>query len=232
MYAVNDVYMPRVHGNLLHICNGLPMSADMYAWHDVYMSEMQNMYTWHGAYMSRCQDIYTSCHVYKNRKTMNEKHPIIERIVITPKPKRPFVRQISVQDVLNYRPDDPSTYISSPLVNAVAEVLYHTKFIDGNDVAHYLELDPRKLSAALSIEVGVTLRDLIEAYRVMQLRAYIAAHPKHTAEELSKAMGYASPTSISRFVRTHLGLTATGKKSYGGTDNWNEMRKSLAKKRR
>ena len=78
MYAVNDVYMPRVHGNLLHICNGLPMSADMYAWHDAYMPEMQNMYTWHGAYMSRCQDIYTSCHVYKKpkndeRKTSNHR---------------------------------------------------------------------------------------------------------------------------------------------------------------
>ncbi len=40
MYAVNDVYMLRVHGNLLHICNGLPMSADMYAWYDVYMFGM------------------------------------------------------------------------------------------------------------------------------------------------------------------------------------------------
>ena len=40
MYAMNVVYMRGVHGNLLHICNGLPMSADMYAWHDAYMSEI------------------------------------------------------------------------------------------------------------------------------------------------------------------------------------------------
>lgn len=132
----------------------------------------------------------------------------------------PYIPTITLEDILNYRVEDETTYTKSPLINAVAEALCKTKAIQSTDIAHYLELDPRMLASAVMIETGMKLIDLIHDYRMHQILVYIKNHPKENLDTVAQANGYASAGSLWRFFQRRIGTTPLGKKSEAGEELW------------
>ena len=159
---------------------------------------------------------------------MRENHPQKKGI----RGKRPYHTGITVADVINYRPDDVSTHTRSLLVNAVAEVLYTTDLLECKDIASYMAVDARSLANAIRLELEMPFRDVVQQYRLAQVKRFLAEHPsrEYKAEELAAAIGYSSSTSISRFLSKHLGLTPKGRKSVA-TDHWTEQRTELNNKK-
>ena len=130
----------------------------------------------------------------------------------------PFLPVASLEEVLRFDPNDADTWTRSPLVNAVAEALYATKFIECKDIAHYLALDERKLSNALCIELGVSLKEVLAKYRVKQILHYMEQHEEINADEMAQAIGYASASSLSKFMCAQLGITTQGKTAHRSKD--------------
>lgn len=135
----------------------------------------------------------------------------------------PFLPVATFDQVVAFDPSDSSTYTASPLVNAVAEVLHTTKLIECRDIAKHLEVDERKLSSALTLELGMTLNVLLDRYRMKQVLDFIRNHPECTPDQLAHEIGYASRNGISRFLYTKLGITPTGRKSNRSKDRSVEM---------
>lgn len=131
---------------------------------------------------------------------------------------KPYKPVASLAEVLAYDPENPETFTQSPVVNAVTEVLCATKLFECKEIARCLNLDERKLSNALSIDLGMTLSQLVDQYRANEVQEFRAQHPEYTAEELAKAIGYASPSGISRFLSTKLGITPQGRKTLRSKD--------------
>lgn len=155
-----------------------------------------------------------------------------------PKPKmhavRPYLPVATMEQILAFRPDDALTHTKSPLVNALATVLYETKLLECTAIAGYLGLDSRKLSAAISIETGMKISEIVDAYRLAQLDAFLAEHPDHdyTTDELAAAIGYSSGESIARFIHTKTGRTVMGRRSNAGPDKFVKIRSKIRKEHR
>lgn len=143
----------------------------------------------------------------------------------------PFLPIATLQQVLAYNPSDASTHTASPLVNAVAEVLYNTHVIEAQALADCLQLDQRKLSGALQIELGMSLRDVIKHYRIHAIRTYICQHPEATLSQVAKQNGYASDNAIWRLFLRHFGTTPSGTESTSDRTEWREKMESLHPKR-
>lgn len=145
----------------------------------------------------------------------------------------PYLPQATLEQILAYRPDDAATHTPSPIVNAVAETLYTTLCIDCISIAQHLSIDERKLSAAISLETGLHLKDIIQQYRLAQLKAFMDAHPEqdYTLDEMAHALGYSSGKSIYRFIHTQTGLTPRGHKSIAETDSFVKIRSEIRRKR-
>lgn len=149
------------------------------------------------------------------------------------KDKKPYHTGITLDDVLRYRPDDASTHTSSLLVNAVADILYTTNLLECNDIASYMSVDARTLASAIKLELEMSFHDLVQQYRLAQVRQFLAEHPdykNYKAEELATAIGYSSSASISRFLKKHLGITPKGRKSVA-TDRWTQSRSEIRAER-
>lgn len=140
------------------------------------------------------------------------------------KKTKPYLPVATFQQVLDYVPGQPETYTASPIVNAVAEALYETKYIEGKDLAEYLALDPRKLTHAMQIDLGMSLIEVIHNYRLHQIEAYYNAHPGETLDQVAQACGYSSKGSVWRFFQRKLGKTVTGRKSEAGPESWLQLR--------
>lgn len=143
----------------------------------------------------------------------------------------PFLPIATLQEVLAYNPSDASTHTASPLVNAVAEVLYSTHVIEASELAELLSLDQRKLSGALQIELGMSLRDVIKHYRIHAIQTYISQHPEATLQEVARENGYASDNAIWRLFLRHLGTTPNGTESTSEKLEWIEKVRLLNAKR-
>lgn len=135
----------------------------------------------------------------------------------------PFLPIATFEQVVAFDPVDSSTHTASPLVNAVAEVLHDTKLIECKEIAKRLEVDERKLSSALSLELGMTLNELLDRYRMKQALDFISDHPDCSPDQLAQEIGYASRNGISRFLYTKLGITPTGRKSNRSKDRSVDM---------
>lgn len=146
---------------------------------------------------------------------------------------KPYHTGITLADVLRYRPDDASTHTGSLLVNAVAEILYTTNLLECNDIALYMSVDARALASAIKLELEMSFHDLVQQYRLAQVKQFLAEHPgykNYKAEELAAAIGYSSSASISRFLKKHLGITPKGRKSVA-TDRWTQLRSEIRAQR-
>ena len=159
---------------------------------------------------------------------MRENHPQKKGI----RGKCPYHTGITFEEVINYRPDDASTHTRSLLVNAVAEVLYTTDLLECKDIASYMAVDARSLASAIRLELEMSFREVVQQYRLAQVRRFLAEHSdrEYKAEELAAAIGYSSSTSICRFLSKHLGITPKGRKSVA-TDRWTERRTELNSKK-
>lgn len=146
------------------------------------------------------------------------------------KKTHPYLPLATFEQVLSYNPADSATFTPSPIVNAVAEALHETLFIESGEIADYLEVDRVKLNHALSLDLGMTLIDVIHHYRLHQVQQYIEQHPNQKLDEVAHACGYASAGSLWRFMQRKLGTTARGEKSLAGPENFNEVLKELRKK--
>lgn len=148
--------------------------------------------------------------------------------------KKPYHTGITLDDVLRFRPDDAATHTSSMLVNAVAEILYTTNLLECNDIARYMSVDARALASAIKLEMEISFHDLVQQYRLAQVRQFLAEHPdykNYKAEELAAAIGYSSSASISRFLKKHLGITPKGRISTA-TDRWTQSRSEIRAQKR
>lgn len=143
------------------------------------------------------------------------------------KKTKPYLPQSTFEQVLSYNPADPSTFTTSPLVNAVAEALHETLLIEAGQIADYLAVDRQKLSHALSLDLGMTLIEVVQLYRLHQVKKYVAEHPDQKLDVVAHACGYASAGSLWRFMQRKLGTTVRGEKSNAGPEYFNEMLKQL-----
>lgn len=148
----------------------------------------------------------------------------VPNVNFTMKESKPYLPVATFQQVLDYVPGQPETYTASPIVNAVAEALYETKCIESKELAEYLSLHPLKLAHAVQIELGMTLIEVIQNYRLRQIEAYYNAHPGETLDQIAQACGYASKGSVWRFFQRKLGMTVTGQKSHAGVEQWRKRR--------
>lgn len=142
------------------------------------------------------------------------------------KETKPYRPGISLDQVLAFDPAVPESRTPSPLVNAVAEALHETRLIEAGEIADYLEVDRTKLSAAISLEMSMTLIEVIQSYRLLQVQTIVNEHAEMPLDEVARACGYASDGSLWRFFQRKLGRTARGEKSHAGPERFNEMRKA------
>lgn len=137
----------------------------------------------------------------------------------------PFTPVASFEQIFAYRPDNAETYLSSPLLNAVASVLYDTTVIRCKDIADILCVDERYLSHALIIELGMSLFDLLHKYRIEQIHQYIIDNPEKNLDQVAEAIGYSSRVSLWRFCQRKTGMTPLGEISNAGEELWLKWRK-------
>lgn len=139
------------------------------------------------------------------------------------KVNHPYLPVATFQQVVNYDPDHVETFTASPIVNAVAEALHNTLLIESQEIAEYLGVDSRKLAGAIQLDLGMRLIDVIQEFRLHQIMQYRTAHPDEPLDDVARACGYASDSSLWRFFQRKLGITATGRKSHAGPERFNEM---------
>ena len=147
------------------------------------------------------------------------------------KEKRPYLPVATIQQVFDYIPGNADTYTSSPIVNALAQALYETLFIESKEIAEYLDVEPRKLACAIQLDLGMKLIDVIQQYRINQVQQYTQNHPDATLTEVAHACGYASDDSLWRFFKRKLGTTEGGTKCNAGPERYNLLRQELRKNR-
>ena len=148
------------------------------------------------------------------------------------KETKPYLPVANFQQILDFIPGQPQTYTASPIVNAVAEALYETKCIESKELAAYLVVDSKKLAHAVQLDLGMTLIDVIQTFRIHQIEEYHRANPEATLDEVAQACGYSSKGSVWRFFQRKLGKTVMGKKSQAGPELWLKMREDSKKRRR
>lgn len=132
--------------------------------------------------------------------------------------KKPYLPVASFEEVLAFNPSEPSTLTKSPLVNAVAEVLYSTNIRECKAIADVLALDVRVLRDAMKVETGIPFKDLVVNYRMTKAKEYIQSHPELSQAQLAQDCGFASYHAMWRFFQNTLGETPSGEKSNAKED--------------
>ena len=128
--------------------------------------------------------------------------------------------QATFEQIVAFRPNQPETFTPSPLVNAIAEVLYTTQIRRCCQIADVLGLDSHSLCVAFKVETGLLLDDVVADYRLNRAKQYIAEHPKTDIQDVAKACGYSSSVSLWHAFQRKLGVTPTGKKSKAGDERY------------
>lgn len=140
----------------------------------------------------------------------------------------PYIPSITFEDILAFRPDEESTHTHSRLVNAVAKLLFTTNVRDLDYFAEYLQIDKRRLSIVIEVETGISLKELIVNYRLVQIQTYLKDNTGISAAEVAKTFNFCSYHALWRFLQTHVGETPNGKKSHAPkVDNYHQMVKRI-----
>ena len=144
------------------------------------------------------------------------------------KVSEPYLPEISLQDILAFKPDDEQTYTSSRLVNAVAQILCDSNTREIKDFAERLQLDKRHISIVIEMETGMTFKNLIVQYRLTKIKEYMSQHPDETYTHIAELFGFSSPHAFWRFFQTYTGETPDGVKSESPRiDNYHQMVKDI-----
>ncbi len=129
------------------------------------------------------------------------------------KVSKPYLPEITLQDILAFNPDDEQTYTSSRLVNAVAQILCDSNTREIKDFAERLQLDKRHISIVIEMETGMTFKNLIVQYRLTKIKEYMSQHQEETYTSIAERFGFSSPHAFWRFFQTYTGETPDGVKS-------------------
>lgn len=136
----------------------------------------------------------------------------------------PYQPSVTLEELLAYNPEKEETFTASAIVNAVAKLLYTTNIREGLQIANVLKLDWRKLSAAIEVETGYTLKNLVVRYRLAQIKAFMKENPQLTNTEVGEHFGFPSPHAFWRFFQINTGLNPDGTKSMAPkVDNYAKM---------
>ncbi len=145
---------------------------------------------------------------------------------------KPYLPEITLQDILAFNPTLEQTFTSSRLVNAVATILFLTQTRDTQVFADRLQLDKRRLSIAIEMETGMSLKDLIIQYRLARLKSFMKHRPDTSRIEVARQFGFSSPHALWRFFQTYTGETAVGEKSEAPrVDKYHKMKKEVRNSR-
>lgn len=139
----------------------------------------------------------------------------------------PYLPTVSLEQILAYQPELPQTKTESRLVNAVLDAINELNAIGCREIAEYMKLDERKLSAAIEIETGKKMQEIVHQYKLNKIRLYVAAHPDESMDEVAKANGYSSDGTLWRFFQRKAGTTALGKVSRAKEESWNRMKREI-----
>lgn len=140
----------------------------------------------------------------------------------------PYLPTITLQDILDFNPADEQTYTSSRLVNAVANILCDTTTRDTRVFADRLQLDMRHLTYAIELETGMSLKNLINQYRLTKIKEFIEQHPDISSTEVARLFGFSCYHALWRFFQIHSGETPEGQKSMAPRlDNYHKMVKDI-----
>lgn len=115
------------------------------------------------------------------------------------KHQNPYKPVATLDEVMGYQPENPSTHTKSPLVNAVIEALLALPKIAPGIVAKYLALDRYALSKAMTIELGMTLSELVIQFRIKRHEEYRRQHPEASSDELARAAGFEDRRGYAQF---------------------------------
>ena len=115
------------------------------------------------------------------------------------KHQKPYKPIATLDEVLCYQLGNPDTYTKSPLVNAVIEALLALPKIAPGIVAQYLALDRNALSKAMTIELGMTLSELVVQFRIKRHEEYKRQHPEASSDELARAAGFEDRRGYAQF---------------------------------
>jgi len=143
---------------------------------------------------------------------------------------KPYERKYTPEDIWNYLPEDASTHMSVPLLNAVAEVLLTTNLNEVKAIAEGLKIEADLLSKIVKLELGISLVELIHQYRFRQVQEYVAANPEESLESVALRFGYSCYASLWRFMQRIGGVTPDGKMSKAGPELWIKWREDAKKK--
>ena len=144
-----------------------------------------------------------------------------------------FKPAITMEDVLAYRPYDTATHTASPLINAVANVLYSTHHRELRVIARYLGVEPRKLSVAVEVVSGLSLKEMVVTYRLVQIKTLMKECPDLTSTRLARECGFSSYHALWRFLQIHTGQTPSGDVSEAPrVDIYHQMERDFVKKKR
>jgi len=136
----------------------------------------------------------------------------------------PYQPAVKFEEIIAFNPEKEETLTASAIVNAVANLLFTTNMREGLQFAKTLKLDSRKLSAAIEIETGYTLKNLIVKYRLAQIKAYMKEHPEENNTEVGKHFGFPSPHAFWRYFQINTGQTPNGVTSSAPkVDNYAKM---------
>lgn len=137
-----------------------------------------------------------------------------------------------MEEVLAYRPYDAATHTASPLINAVANVLYSTHHRELRVIARYLGVEPRKLSVAVEVVSGLSLKEMVVNYRLAQIQTLMKENPEQSSSQLAKECGFSSYHALWRFLQVHTGQTPSGEVSEAlKVDSYHQTERDIAKKR-
>lgn len=106
--------------------------------------------------------------------------------------QKPFNPPFSLADMMAY----PEQKTGNQLLDAVSEALHAHLFTTGREVAQYLNLNQSHLTGALQIMTGCSLADVVGMFVWRRIDKYLKAHPDDTLDEVAKATGFSTKSSV------------------------------------
>jgi len=138
-----------------------------------------------------------------------------------------YPHQATFEQIVAYRPEQSETYTPSPLVNAIAEVLFTSQIMNCSQIAKILGLETRALCVAFKVETGLLLDEVVADYRLQRAQKYIEQNPDSDMQAVAKVCGYASGATLWHAFQRKLGVTPTGKTSKAREERYLAIRKEV-----
>lgn len=143
--------------------------------------------------------------------------------------KKHYPHQATFEQIVAFDPNRQETFTPSPLVNAIAEVLFTTQVRRCSQIADILGIESRALCVAFKVETGLLLDDVVADYRLHRAQQFIAENPDMDIQSVAKACGYANGNTLWHAFQRKLGTTPTGKKSEAREERYLIIRKQSKK---